>query len=77
MACAGDKPADGACFLANCLHCVGGACGHACVCGVEHFQVIVAVADGKAAVGGDAVVGCDVAQASAFLVFAVAEAQID
>lgn len=77
MAGAGDESADGACFFADCLHGVGGACGHACVCGVEHFQVIVAVADGEAAVGWEAVVGSDVAQAGPFLVFAVSEAQIN
>jgi hypothetical protein len=77
MACAGDETTDVARFLVDCIDRIGWARGHSGVCGIEHFQVVVTVADCEAALGRETVVVCDVAEAAAFLKFPVAEAQVD
>ncbi len=72
-----DETAVAADFLIHRLHGIRGACDHSRVGGIEHFQVIVAVPNGKAATHRDLIVIGDVGEAAALLKIPVAETQID
>ena len=64
-------------LFADLGHGVRRAGGHAGVRGIEHFGVVVAVADGETAGCVEAVEARDLGETAAFLEIAVAEAQVD
>ena len=77
VASAGEQPAGGEDLTLDVVHGVGGAGGHSDVFRVEHFEIVVAVADGEAAFDGDAVAPGNMGEAAAFLEIPVAETQIN
>ena len=77
MGSAGDEAAGGGDFQPDVLDRIGRAGGHAAVGGVQHFQVIVAIADGEALRHRKAVMRGDPAQTAAFMNVAMAETEVD
>ena len=73
----GDEAAGCGDFGVDLWHGVGGAGDHAGVGGIEHVEVVVAIADGKAIRSREVVKPCHFREAATFVEIAVTEAQVD